>query len=391
MTSAAAVAPGVDLGLHARQLVRLHDAVMSGSKPSERPRPVVARSWARMMSLGLDPDRPLHRDILPIDQVHARRSDSALALVADRIRTVLTSVADASLFIVVITDRDGVILWREGSPAILRQADSLGFALGAHWSETYVGTNAIGTALAEQAPVQLFSAEHFEQRQHPWYCTAAPVHDPRDGSLLGIVDVSGPAMTLHPALVALVDSAVQLAQGALWQHHEQQLRRLRERTSHLIATAGSPLLLVDDHGWVAHREGVSVRDRIAAPRADRLLAVPGLGMCFPERVGDGWLVRPAPSPRRLSARLGRDDTLHLSGDDDQPWTVPLSRRHAQILRLLVGTPLGLTAAALSTRLYGDRGHEVAVRAEISRLRRAAGALIVAAPYRIADGIDVVCD
>ena len=36
-----------------------------------------------------------------------------------------------------------------------------------------VGTNAIGTALAEAAPVQLFSAEHFEQAQHPWYCTAA--------------------------------------------------------------------------------------------------------------------------------------------------------------------------------------------------------------------------
>ncbi|MFC6713379.1 GAF domain-containing protein [Branchiibius cervicis] len=392
MTSAAAVAPGVDLGLRARQLVRLHDAVMSGSRSLEEPRPVVARSWARMKSLGLDPDRPLHRDILPIDQVEARRAESALALVADRIRAVLTRVADASLFIVVITDRDGVILWREGSPAILRQADSLGFALGAHWSETYVGTNAIGTALAEQAPVQLFSAEHFEHRQHPWYCTAAPVHDPRDGSLLGIVDVSGPAMTMHPALVALVDSAVQLAQGALWQHHEQQLRRLRERASHLIATAGSPLLLVDDHGWVAHREGVSVRDRIAAPRADRPLAVPGLGMCLPERVGDGWLVRPAPEPRRLSARLGRDDTLHLAGGaEDQPWTVPLSRRHAQILRLLAAAPRGMTAAALSTRLYGDGEHEVAVRAEISRLRRAAGALVEAAPYRIADGIDVVCD
>lgn len=391
-TSAAAVTPGVDLGLHARQLVRLHDAVMSGSRPPQRPRPVVARSWDRMISLGLDPSRPLHRDILPVEQVQARRSGSALALVADQIRTVLTRVADASLFIVVITDCDGVILWREGSPAVLRQADSLGFALGAHWAETYVGTNAIGTALAEQAPVQLFSAEHFEQRQHPWYCTAAPVHDPRDGSLLGIVDVSGPAMTMHPALVALVDSAVQLAQGALWQRHEQRLRRLRERAGHLIATAGGPLLLVDDHGWVAHREGVNVRDRIAAPRADRPLAVPGLGMCLPERVGDAWLVRPSPTTRCLSARLGRDGTLHLTGGDhDQPWSVPLSPRHAQILRLLAGSPQGLTAAALSTRLYGDREHEVAVRAEISRLRRTAGALVATTPYRIADGIALACD
>lgn len=384
-----AISPGVDLGLHARQLVRVHDAVMSGSRPPDRPRPVVARSWQRMLSLGLDATRPLTRDILPIDQVETRRTASALALVANEIRSVLTSVADASLFIVVITDADGVILWREGAAAVLRQADSLGFALGAMWSEKYVGTNAIGTALAEQSPVQLFSAEHFEQRQHPWYCTAAPIHDPRDGSLLGIVDVSGPAMTLHPALVALVDSAVRLAQTALWQRHQQQLQRLRDGAGHLIATARGPLLLVDDHGWVAHHEGVSVRDRIAAPRADRPLAVPGLGLCVPERVGEGWLVRPAPRQQPLTARLGTDDVLHLVGDER--WSVPLSRRHAQVLRLLAAAPGGLTAAQLSSRLYGDTDHEVTVRAEISRLRRAAGAVVATAPYRIADGIGLVCD
>ena len=38
---------------------------------------------------------------------------------------------------------------------------------------------AIGTALAEQAPVQLFSAEHFEEGQHPWYCTASPANSRR--------------------------------------------------------------------------------------------------------------------------------------------------------------------------------------------------------------------
>lgn len=386
---AGAIAPGVDLGVHARNLVRVHDAVMSGARPPDRPRPVVARSWQRMLSLGLDATQPLTRDILPRDQVEARRTASALSFVAGEIRAVLTSVADASLFIVVITDADGVILWREGAPAVLRQADSLGFALGALWSEQYVGTNAIGTALAEQSPVQLFSAEHFEQRQHPWYCTAAPIHDPRDGSLLGIVDVSGPAMTLHPALVALVASAVQLAQTAMWRRHEQRLQRLRDGAGHLLAGNRGPLLLVDDHGWVAHHEGVMVRDRIAAPRADRPLAVPGLGVCVPERLGDGWLIRPVPGERRLSARLDLDCVLHVSGA--QEWNVPLSRRHAQVLRLLAATPAGLSAAQLSAQLYGDTDHEVSVRAEISRLRRAAGAVIATAPYRIADGITLVCD
>ncbi len=86
---------------------------------------------------------------------------------------VITPVADASHLLLVVTDADGVILWRSGSAPIRSRADTLGFQEGTVWTESTVGTNAIGTALAEAAPVQLFSGEHFETTQHPWYCTAA--------------------------------------------------------------------------------------------------------------------------------------------------------------------------------------------------------------------------
>ena len=43
------------------------------------------------------------------------------------------------------------------------------------------------------------------------------------GVLLGIVDVSGPALTLHPTITALVETAVRLAESQLWRHHEQRL------------------------------------------------------------------------------------------------------------------------------------------------------------------------
>ena len=82
-------------------------------------------------------------------------------------RAALTSVADASQFLMVVTDADGVMLWREGSARVRCVADRLGFSEGAMWTEQTVGTNAIGTALAEAAPVQLFSAEHFEQATAP--------------------------------------------------------------------------------------------------------------------------------------------------------------------------------------------------------------------------------
>ena len=198
------------------------------------------------------------------------------------------------------------MLWREGAARVRMTADRLGFAEGARWTERVVGTNAIGTALAEAAPVQLFSAEHYEQGQHPWYCTAMPIHDPRTGELLGVVDVSGPALTLHPAIGALVETAVRLAEAGLWRHHEGRLERLRRSAEPVLAGVSGPLLLVDDHGWVAHHAGIAARDRIQAPREHHALAVPGLGLCLPERLGDGWL-RPAPRWLGLGHRLPRPD------------------------------------------------------------------------------------
>jgi len=390
MTSATtygAIAPGTDLSQHARQLVRIHDAVLSGSRPPDRPRALVARSWARAMGMGLAADRVNARRPLPLDELERRRRTSRLSLVVDELRRVLTGVADASLFLMVVCDADGVVLWREGSPRVQLTADRLGFLEGMVWTESVVGTNAIGTAIAEAAPVQLFSAEHFESQQHPWYCTAAPVHDPRSGELLGVVDVSGPALTLHPAIGALVESAVRLAEASLWRRHQERLASLRRSTEAVVSTTAGPLLVVDEHGWVAHHAGIAARDRIEVPQQDRAVAVPGLGLCLPERLGDGWLVRPRDATATIRARLAGCE-LDVRAERGS-WRAVLTPRHAEILRLLAAAgPGGLTAAALSTRVFGDAAHVVTVRAEVSRLRRVVGALVATNPYRLADGVQL---
>jgi hypothetical protein len=380
-----------DLAMRARDLVRIHDAVLSGSAPPERPRAVVARSWTRVLSLGIDPDGRNGRDPLPPSVVEERRRTSRLSLVIDEIRELLLSAADASNYLVVVTDGDGVVLWRSGSPRVKRQADGLGFADGATWTEQAVGTNAIGTALAEAAPVQLFAAEHFENAQVPWYCTASPIHDPIDGSLLGIVDVSGPALTLHPAIEALVTASVRLAEARLWRHHEERLDQLRRTAEPLLSGANGPLLVVDDHGWVAAHQGVAVRDRVEAPQPDRALAVPGLGLCLPERLRGGWLIRPSASAHVLTAVLdlgGSPATLEVRGGES-PWRVALTPRHAELLAAIAAAgPAGVSAGRLSQVLYGDSGRQVTVRAEISRMRRVLGALLATNPYRLGEGVSL---
>ncbi|MEU8821251.1 GAF domain-containing protein [Actinoplanes sp. NPDC048796] len=380
-----AVRPGTDLSRYARELVRVHDAVLAGGRPPHRPRALVERSWSRVLGFGLDPSRANARDPVPAGEVERRRRGSGLAPVAGD----LLRMAGDAAFLLVVTGADGTILWRAGPAPLRRRADRLGFGEGALWTEAAVGTNAIGTALVEAAPVQLFSAEHFEQAQHAWYCSAHPVHDPRTGELLGIVDVSGPALTLHPAIRVLVETGVRLAEARLWRHHADRLERLRRSAAHVTGTARGPLLIVDDHGWVAHASGVSARDRIGAPSAGAPVAVPGMGLCLAERLPEGWLVRPAGPRAAITATLdltGSPPLLEVRGETE-PWRTPLTRRHADILALLHdGGPAGLTAGRMSHLLYGDTAHVVTVRAEISRLRRAVGALVATNPYRLAAGV-----
>ncbi|GAB2936694.1 GAF domain-containing protein [Rhodococcus aerolatus] len=387
-----AVRPGTDLPRHARLMAAVHDAVLAGARPPARPRDLVARSWSRVRAGGLAPDRCGTAEPVGPAEVQARRRRSLLREVVPELRSALAAFAEDARFVVVVTDADGVLLWREGSAAVRRQADALGFAEGADWSEGSVGTNAIGTALVERAPVQLFSAEHYAPSHHPWTCTASPVHDPRTGELLGVVDVSGPALTLTPTTIALVSTAVRLAEATLWRSHEERLERLRTVADPVLAGVRGPAMVVDEHGWVARSSGLAVRDRVAAPAADRPLAVAGLGLCVPEPVAGGWLLRRGDDPAGGAVRV----TLDLRGHPEvavsgagEPWRRAVTPRHAEVLALLARAGReGLDAAALSRALHGDAGHVVAVRAEISRLRRTLGGLLAAQPYRFAEGVTV---
>ncbi|NMH96134.1 GAF domain-containing protein [Pseudonocardia acidicola] len=388
-----AIRPGIDLGRHARMLARVHDALLSGDRPPADPRRLVARSWQRVRAQGVDPDLGDPPGPIGPDEVEQRRVRSPLHRVLPELRAALTSVAEDARHVMVITDADGVLLWREGSSLVRHRADRLGFTEGATWSESVVGTNAIGTALAEDAPVQIFSAEHFVRTHHVWTCTACPVHDPRTGELLGVVDVSGPAETVHPTTVALVGTAVKLAEASLWRQHEGRLDALRAVAAPMLAGVSGPGLVVDDHGWVAAVTGMPAVDRVAAPRACGPIAVHGVGLCIPEPVPGGWLLRaatggPASAPMRLTLDLdARPPRAIVEGTN--VWLHPLSTRHAEVLLLLAHAgPTGLDAAALSTALYGQDGHLVTVRAEMSRLRRSLGGLLLARPYRIAPEVEV---
>ena len=390
-----AVRRDTDLRRHARLLHGVHEAMLDGSAPPGAARGVVQRSWRRMRAAGRDADRIGRVEHADGSVVEQRRQDSPLALVIDVLRDSLVSVAEEAGYLMVVTDADGMVLWRAGSPVIRRRADAVGFADGALWTERTVGTNAIGTALVEQSAVQLFSAEHYARTLHSWTCTASPLHDPRSGALLGVVNLSGDAADTHPETVALVRTAVRFAQAELWRHREARLNALRTIAGSTLARVRGPAMLVDPDGWIAAVNGIAATGRVAVPESGLPYVVAGLGRCTPEPVSGGWLLRADPQGAKpmVHLRLDRSRTpveAVLQGiDASQPWRYPLTPRHAQLLTLLIESGAGgLTAAQLSAAVYGDVQHEVAVRAEVSRLRRRLGGVLITRPYRIAPNVAV---
>jgi hypothetical protein len=121
------------------------------------------------------------------------------------------------------------------------------------------------------------------------------------------------------------------------------------------------------------------------------VAVHGLGLCIPEPVPGGWLLRPGGKGRSLRLTLELDahpPRAVVAGTN--VWVHPLSTRHAEVLLLLARAgQAGMDAAALSTALYGHVGSLVTIRAEVSRLRKAIGGILLARPYRVAPEVEVV--
>ncbi|MFF3988190.1 GAF domain-containing protein [Streptomyces sp. NPDC001797] len=385
-----------DAAQAARVLSEVREARLAGQRGRVSPRPVIEQSWGRMLRSGVDPDHDFRAGLLSADEVRRRREESRLKDVLPVLREGLLSVADVAQHIMVVADADGRVLWREGSSPVLRKADGLGFELGADWREDVVGTNGVGTPAVVRRPVQVFAAEHFVRSHVSWTCSGAPITDPRDGSLLGVVDVSGPLETMHPATLAWVNSVAKLAEARLRELHLEALERLRAVAAPVLARLGGRALVVDADGWTAAVTGMPYLRRLALPKSlsPGRRWLPALGLCAVEPLAGGWLLRAVDEPApvgggRLVLDLARPRRPSVTvGGGAGSWSHELSPRHAELLYLLALRRGGRSAAGLAEDVFGDASRTVTVRAEMSRIRRYLGALLEHRPYRFREDAEV---
>ena len=313
-----------------REVSRDHERFLETGRAGTTVRPLVARSWERCLSTGLDPEATMP----PVDLVDADldrwRLSHPLSVVMPVIRRLLVEDATDAGLLVAVSDAAGRLLWVEGQHRLRSAAAGFHFVEGAVWSEERAGTNAPGTALALDQPVQIFAAEHLARPVTPWSCSAAPIHDPDTGAVLGALDLTGGDQVAAPHTLSLVRATVAAVEGEL------RLHRLL-------------------HG----------------------------GLLVPPSVDDG-----AASDGVLLRTLGRPTAVLQRADGARR----LSLRHSELLTVLAAHREGLSGDQLDAALHHGDHAAVTVRAEVSRIRPLlAPARLESRPYRLVEPLRTDAD
>ncbi|MFD9904583.1 GAF domain-containing protein [Streptomyces sp. NPDC059063] len=210
-----ALEPGADPDERVREVRRAHERFTAAGAVARPVRSVVADSWRRSQRARVSPEGSGASVELTAGDLGAYRAEHPLSRVMPLFRELMGGFAKDGEHLLAVCDAHGRLLWVEGHPTTRTRAGRMNFVPGARWAESAMGTNAPGTAVAVDRPVQVFATEHFVRRVQPWTCAAAPVHDPRTGQLLGAVDVTGGDGLAHPHSLAFVQAVARAAESHL--------------------------------------------------------------------------------------------------------------------------------------------------------------------------------
>jgi transcriptional regulator with XRE-family HTH domain len=168
-------------------------------------RPRILHSWLRCRELEVDPSKSslTHRD----DVEDRRKANEELLLAAAPVLMDLSESLSGTGFVVSTADAQGCVLEVGGDLETRRYLSRLGYEAGVDSSEECIGTNGIGTAIADRRPLQLLGAEHFCEGLLSFTCTAAPIVSPVTQEMLGVLNVMGSYELARPDLVGFVMQA----------------------------------------------------------------------------------------------------------------------------------------------------------------------------------------
>jgi signal transduction histidine kinase len=207
----------------------------------------ILTSWRRSVVAGLRPDHfevPYQPDL---------DEDGPLRWAAAPVLDQMADELGGARVGLLLTDARGQVVDRRAADnGTLARLDHIELAPGFLYGEDLIGTNAIGTAIAQQAPSVVTGTEHFADALTSMACAAIPVTDGA-GEMIGVIDLTCAAEDFNPLLLPFAKRAAR-----------DIGHRLRDGTGPGLLPARSWLSLTDTERVVAHLAAQGLNSRVVA-------------------------------------------------------------------------------------------------------------------------------
>ncbi|MFZ2855764.1 MAG: sigma-54-dependent Fis family transcriptional regulator [Rhodocyclaceae bacterium] len=356
--------------LHGQKLQQARQQFFErGESPAGLLKAPILRSWQRCRRFGLAENRGLPEidflGPLALKSEHERNAHwlphgrSVMAQVHAQIRD--------SGSMLVLADANGLLLETLGDASFAGRADCLALAAGASWDENRCGTNAIGTALDEEASTEVLGGEHyFEQHAFLAGC-ASPIFAP-DGKLIGIFNIAGDYHGDERHTLGLAVLSAAIIENRLFEAtHARDLLVCFQSRAQGLGHVGEGLAAISPDGQVLaiNRAGLDILGirRIDAIRRDFAIVFESRLAPLIDRLRGNPLASHELSVngRQVQVQLrGQLPLRAIVGHGDAEATIPCNRRRADNRR---------TPEITFDTLVSDDGR---MQAAIDRARRILG-------------------
>lgn len=248
--------------------------------------PHVTKSWDRCLNrYSMEPDAARNTVVLGADSVRERqqRFGELLGVARAEMENLYEQIAGSG-YAVILSDAEAVVLSAITDPSTKRDFRGAGLWVGAVWSEQNEGTNGLGTAIAEKAPVTVYCGEHFRHYNAGLSCCGAPILDV-DGSVMAVLDASA-ASTADTRLVqshtmALVSMSANLIARChfLGRFRDAWVLRFHSRAE-FVGLLHEALMAIDGDGRImavndaaVMQLGMRAREQLVGRALDEILSL----------------------------------------------------------------------------------------------------------------------
>ena len=225
--------------------------VSTGELNHKRLRPVIADSWLRCHELGIDPLGSRARSVISKEEIEAKLHTENFGISGVNVFNRMSNTVEDTGHTLVLADNTGCILYSVFHKHIQDHLEKVNFRPGGEWHTDAVGPNGIGTTLSLGKPEVVMGTEHYCQGWKPWVCYGAPIHNPSDHSVLGVVDITGPANKICVEAMALAISIAHSIESDLSVLQLTKREKLRQAYRRLqMKWPNDASISVDEYGFV---------------------------------------------------------------------------------------------------------------------------------------------